>query len=262
MRMYMPFLLSLFVLHLASVGCQPVGPGVYLADPVVEIGPDGEKILGNGAQYCENNPDCDTKGEFCNAANGGPTDIVRNKDKVVAVLCYPDATKQEDVIQADGPGIGTVNGNGRIVTFGPSTDGTPLEGDVSLQGNNNVLYGNGPGATVLKGDVQFNGNNGRTRSLTIQGNLTLQGNNFGVVRVVVEGDLIVRGNNSVFADVVVFGRISIEGNNHSLLLVRAAGDVTLVGKGFACTDTYRFQDDSKDGIFQPAEQTETFSCPK
>ncbi len=253
-------LFSLGIL-VSFAGCQPNNPGVYLNDPVVEISVDGEKVLGTGTQACIDNPDCNTNNAYCNGSNGGPTDIVRNKDKVVAVLCYPDTTKEQDVIQADGSKLGKIDGNNRVVTFGPATDGKPLEGDVSLEGNNNVLYGNGTGNTVIVGDVRFNGNNGRTRSLTIRGNLTLEGNTYGVVRVVVEGNLIVKGNNSVLADVVVFGDLTIEGNNHSLLLVHVGGNHQFKGSGFACTDVYRFKDENKDALFQRAERGDALQCP-
>jgi hypothetical protein len=243
------------------VACAPP-LSVYQEEPVVRITADGEKVVGTGADACANDPECNRQGAFCSGFGaGGPTDIVVHKDKVVAVLCYSrsDTTTTQEI--PAGGEVGKVSGNNRVVMFAPSTDGKPIEGEVSLEGNNNVLYGNGAGKTVLADDVTVKGNNGRVRGLTIQGSLLLEGNNQGVVNVIVEGDLTLKGNNSVLANVTVFGRLQLFGNNHVLLGVRVGKEETFEGTNYQCEEVFAFQDVNEDKILTSNELGEALSCP-
>jgi hypothetical protein len=122
-------------------------------------------------------------GDFCER-DGGPYDIIVVDGEVVDVICYPPADDgQTTVVDGDGDIAVPQNENNTTVTFDDATDGTPIEGDLVIDGNNVAVYGNGIDETVILGNVILDGNNVRLRGLTIDGNLTVPKNNLAMLFV-------------------------------------------------------------------------------
>ena len=142
---------------------------------------------------------------FCER-DGGPYDIIVVDGEVVKVICYPLADDgQTTVVDGDGDDDIAVpqNENNTTVTFDDATDGTPIEGDLvidgnnvavhgngidetvilAIDGNNVAVYGNGIDETVIVGNAVLDGYNVRLRGLTIEANLTVPKNNLAMLFV-------------------------------------------------------------------------------
>lgn len=226
---------------------------------VVGSDADGTQLRGSTPELQEGDciivgDDCvdpDTGGTFCER-EGGPYDVIISDGEVVEVVCYPPAADEEDptlVVEADNEGAVSVpqNENNTTVTFDDATDGTPIEGDLTVDGNNVAVYGNGVDETIIHGDVVLDGNNVRLRGLTIDGNLTLAKNDLAAVFVKVTGDVVINGNNCVFAGSDVFGALTVTSNNVTLVQNAVQGAFTAAGNNGACTDNHAFTDENADG---------------
>ena len=207
--------------------------------------------------------DPDASGGFCER-EGGPYDIIVADGEVVEVICYPPSADEGDptlVVEAGNEGVSVPqNENNTTVTFDDATNGTPIEGDLVIDGNNVAVYGNGVDETVVHGDVVLDGNNVRLRGMTIDGNLTLAKNNLAAVFVKVTGDVIIDGNNCVFAGSDVFGALTVNSNNVTLVQNAVQGAFTAAGNNGACTDNHAFADANEDGIVDVAEVGDDLSC--
>lgn len=197
--------------------------------------------------------DPDAAGTFCER-EGGPYDIIVSDGEVVEVVCYPPSADEGDptlVVDADSGGEAGVsvpqNENNTTVTFDEATDGTPIEGDLVIDGNNVAIYGNGVDETIVHGDVVLDGNNVRLRGLTIDGDLTLAKNNLAAVFVKVTGNVTIAGNGCVFAGSDVFGDLTVTANNVTLVQNLVQGAFEAGGNNGACTDNHAFTDDDADG---------------
>jgi hypothetical protein len=117
-----------------------------------------------GASYSDESAwRAEAAGAFCER-DGGPYDIIVVDGEVVDVICYPPADDgQTTVVDGDGDIAVPQNENNTTVTFDEATDGTPIEGDLVIDGNNVAVYGNGIDETVILGNVVLDGNNVRLR---------------------------------------------------------------------------------------------------
>lgn len=205
----------------------------------------------------------DAAGTFCER-EGGPYDIIVADGEVVEVICYPPAAGDGDptlVVEAGGGAVSVPqNENNTTVTFDEGTNGTAIEGDLVVDGNNVAVYGNGVDETVIRGNVILDGNNVRLRGLTIDGNLTLEKNNLAAVFVKVTGDVIINGNNCVFAGSDVFGDLTVTANNVTLVQNVVQGDFNADGNSGACTDNHAFSDANDDGSVTTDEIGDDLGC--
>ncbi len=204
------------------------------------------------------------EGDFCER-EGGPYDVIVSNGEVVEVICYPPAADADAptlvVESSDGGGVSVPqNENNTTVTFDEATDGTPIEGDVTIDGNNVAVYGNGVDETVIHGDVTIDGNNVRLRGLTIDGNLFLTKNNLAAVFVKVTGDVLIEGNGCVFAGSDVFGSLTVTSNNVTLVQNLVQGDFVAGGNNGACTDNHAFSDANDDGVASSDELGDDLTC--
>ena len=200
-------------------------------------------------------------GGFCER-EGGPYDVIVVDGEVVEVVCYPPADDGEPtlVVEADGDVAVPQNENNTTVTFDEDTDGTPIEGDLVVDGNNVAIYGNGVDETIIHGNVVLDGNNVRLRGLTIDGDLTLPKNNLAVVFVKVTGNVIIDGNGCVFTASDVFGTLTVNSNNVVLVQNRVQGDFAAVGNNDSCTANVAFTDEDGDGAIVADELGAELSC--
>ena len=202
-----------------------------------------------GSQFCQGGP------------SGGPVDSIVVDGTVVETVCYPpDSSGKTDVVGGSGDVNVPQNQNNTTVTFDPSTDGSKITGDVTIDGNNVAVYGNGADKTIIDGDVVLDGNNARIRGVTITGNLTLAKNNTAAVLVKVLGDVEVDGENDVFTAGDVFGDLTVTKNNVVLVSNRVQNAFAATGGNPDCVDNKSFDDQNGDGDVQASEVGAALSC--
>ena len=192
-------------------------------------------------------------------------DVVVEDGEVVDVICYPpkeDGTNIEEVGEESG---GTTEvpqtENGSIVTFDPSTDGEPIEGDVTISSERTTLYGNGVDKTTIEGNVTVASNESRVRSLTVDGNVTYQknSNNSALAFCRILGNLEVSSNDFTATDCRVFGDVTVDGKGARMLNIGVAGDWE-IDPSADCRGCYSFTDQNEDQVVQPAEHGEELKC--
>jgi hypothetical protein len=248
-------------------GGDPLGPGDY--DPGdVQVGTpdnDGEVCFESGV--CAD-PLAD-ESDFCER-RGGPVDLIYVDGELVETICYPPAEDPErPVVTIDDTREGDVEivqmANKTTVVFSDDTDGEPFEGDITVDGNNVAIYGNGADDTIIDGSVMLDGNNGRLRGVTITGDLVLRKNNVAIVLCRILGDVILEGestNGSVFAENDVFGSFSSDSNGNVLVGNEVSGEWTITGNGAICDRNFAFTDADGDQLVDENEHTGTpLTCP-
>lgn len=152
--------------------------------------------------------------------------IVDSEGKVVEVVCYP-ADDEAPTVNEDGDVDLDKENNGVV-----SVD--EIQGNVTADGNNVTVYGDGPDSSVIGGNVTATGNNFSMRGVTVKGNVDVTANNGTLVLSVIEGDVVYTGNNFVMAETVVLGNVKITGNNAKLLGNSIGGTLEINGKEALC----------------------------
>jgi hypothetical protein len=246
---------------------NPFGDGattVIGGDPEVPVASGQvteEGCLQVSAETCV---DVEREGKYC-STDQGPVDVVVVDGVVVEVVCYEDtdgASGPSIIVDGDSDGDIDVpqNDNGAVITFDPSTDGKPIAGNVTLDGNNVTLYGNGPDKSIIDGNLTIIGNNARVRGVRVTGNVHINLNTAAVIFCVVEGNVHITSNNSMLAETDVFGNVQVDGNNCILVNNEVAGEWKIAGSGSVCDGNMKFTDDNGDELAQPEERGEALSC--
>jgi hypothetical protein len=200
------------------------------------------------------------------ASPDAQADIVVIDGKVVKVVCYPPASSGVSIDKVGTTSGGTTsvpqNKNNSVITFGPETNGKPIDGNVRLDAENVSLIGNGIDKTVLGGNLTLNSNNFHIRGLTVMGNLVLEKNCNGatVAFVKVKGNLTVAANNVTLINTVVFGNLEVAGHGITLINVGVQGNVALESPALLCDSNYTFKDQNANLLCDPAEKGPAFSC--
>ncbi len=228
---------------------------------------DGRRIEGSVVVREEG---CIAVGDDCIPVRGvgqcnledGPLDIIVADGEVQSAICYGDLAEPTDVVTNEsGNVVLPQNANNAVLVFAPETNGVAIEGDLSVDGNNVTLFGNGPDETVIDGNVELTGNNARIRGVTIKGDLTMDLNNLSAVLVRVEGNVIIQGNNAVLAGSVVFGDLRSGSNNHVLVDNRLRGNLDLTGGNYTCADNHRFNSDDFTYTLDTEPRGDLLACP-
>src|SRR5689334_12007047 len=184
--------------------------------PVLVGSTDGGDIDVGKEEVCISDSLCEVppvdESNWCER-DGGPVDLIYADGELVQTVCYPpaddpdhpteviDGTKQGDLEVAQ-------NANKTVVVIDPATNGMPITGDVTVDGNGVSIYGNGPENTILDGNVTLDGNNIRLRGVTITGDLIIRKNRVAVVLCRILGNVrldTMSTNGSVFAENDIFG---------------------------------------------------------
>lgn len=206
----------------------------------------------------------DAKGKYC-GVDGAKADVVVADGEVVEVICYPppdSGVPIEEVTQsADGSINLPQNANGAVITFDEATDEIPIEGDVALNAERAVLYGNGPDKTIFKGNLTVISNNSRVRGITVEGDLSFakNANNAKLAFTKVYGDLKVEGNGFSAVNVEVFGDLNIDSNDITVTNIGVQGEWK-VPAGAACYGCYSFNDADEDFLVADEEIGDAL-CP-
>ena len=209
----------------------------------------------------------DTTGEFCER-EGGPVDVIIVDGEVVDVVCYPPADSSERPVElVDGSTQGDIDiaqqANDTTIVFADELDGTPIEGDLSIDGNNVAVFGNGVDATIIDGDVSLEGNNTRIRGVTITGNLTVSLNNVAIVLVRVLGNLELIGsstNNSIIVENDIFGNVTINSNGNTITGNDVQGTWSVSGADLTCDANRAFEDTNTNELVDDDERGTDLEC--
>ncbi|HEX5658052.1 MAG TPA: hypothetical protein VFX59_12695 [Polyangiales bacterium] len=211
----------------------------------------------------EASPACVLEAGTCEeerAACAGGVDIVVDREgKRLDSLCYPDAPTWtvEDLAAHDG-NI-EQRENNTVLVLDDADDGADVTGDVTIDANNVVLYGESAARAVLDGSLTVDGNHTLVRGIRITGDVSVLANNVTLAFCVIEGALTVRGNNVRLLGCDVLGSVTIPGNNARLYGNGVAG-VLDVGKSAACVDNHRVVDGDADGVITTDERGAALDC--
>ena len=264
--------LALSSLHLVGCGSDEAAPAVattdgkfpYEKDRTVVIGPDGKAAPvptpdGKDCLVLANDPkDCTRPQETC--GEGARADVVVDaKGKVVAIICYPtDGTPVSTVPEEGAASVGAENKE--VVVIDGKDDGVDVTGDVSIAGNNVVVYGAGPETSIIGGNVEVEKNNGTVHGVRVKGDVRIDGNNTALVDCVIDGNLTITSNNNVVASCTVFGKITVTGNNNTLFYDRACQGIEGEAKNLACEGNFGCTDTNADGLLAPEEIGAAIAC--
>lgn len=208
-----------------------------------------------GGELEEVDDSCDTAECEAVVERCGPrsfADVVLDEDsEVLDVLCYkPNVTVVEIGVDA----VDTASaGNNTVLVLDAVDDGADVTGDVVLEGNNTIVYGEGAGLSVIGGDLAIDKNNAIVRGVRINGDVTITKNNAKLAFCQIDGDLTIVGNNTTLAECVIHGEIRIEGNNTVLVQNQVADDSPVLGKTQRCNGNVSFVDENEDLIVDEAE---------
>lgn len=206
----------------------------------------------------------DAEGRYCDDENAQADVLLDENGDVVSVVCYPPADEGTTVEELQTEG-GTIelpsNQNGTVITFPEDSDGVPLDGNVTLDGERVVLYGNGVDETLINGNITLASNNARLRGLTVQGNVEVEenANNGSIVLCRIEGNLTVHSNGMTLASCEVYGNVTVEGNSTTLVNIGVQGEWK-VSDSSVCEGCYSFSDANDDNLLQEDEVGDPLEC--
>ncbi len=230
----------------------------YDNNTTVVIGPDGTSTAETptGADCVDPMAtNCIRPQETC--GEGATADVlVDSEGAIIDVICYPEDDGGTPATVVDGQLV--FSDNNVVAVFQPGE----LDGGVTIQGNNGVIYGGGPDDTTINGDVTLKGNNTIVRGIRVVGNVTFEGNNVKLFHCEVTGDVVIRGNNAFVSNCVVFGSIIYEGNNAQVITNLMEGGITFSGENNECRDNRFFRDSNSDQTLQSDERAaaEPLNC--
>ncbi len=184
--------------------------------------------------------------------------LVDENGAVIDVICYP--TGGIGIEAYEGP-VADVGNNVVLVVDG-ADDGVDVMGDVTIDGNNVVLYGHGPDTSVIGGNLAIDKNNSLVRGVRILGDVVIDKNNPSLVDCVIEGDLRILGNNVSMALCEVWGTVTVEGNNAILVSNRFASAPVVPGQNLLCNDNFGFVDANENGLIDEDEVGDSIDCDK
>lgn len=185
--------------------------------------------------------------------------IVDDKGNVVDVICYPTSGAPVEEIPAESVPVEKTQ-NGSVVVLDAADDGDDIEGDLNVDANNVVIYGESPDVAVIGGDLAITKNNTTIRGVRITGNVTVEYNNANLVFCVIEGDLTILGNNTTVAGCEVWGSVTITGENTVLVSNRLTDPGPFAAQGLVCNDNHHVTDASADGVIADDEIGDPIEC--
>lgn len=207
----------------------------------------------------------EAKGRYCDK-DGAQADIILDENgEVLEVVCYPPpesgAPLEEVSVSEDGTVNVPQNASGTVIVFDETTDGEPLEGDITLDAERITFFGNGVDETIIDGNLSFASNNARARGFTVTGDLSVakNSNNNAITFCKVHGSVDVQGNGMRLVNCQVFGDVSVAGNGATLVNIGVQGEWD-VNSGASCHGCYSFEDEDEDFIVLEEELGDSLSC--
>jgi hypothetical protein len=158
--------------------------------------------------------------------------VLSDEGEVLDVICYK---KNVTVVELGEDAVDSARaGNNTVLVLDGDDDGADVTGDVTLEGNNAVVYGAGADVSVIGGTLALEKNNAIVRGVTVRGDVTIDKNNAKLLFTTIEGDLTISGNNTTLAESRVLGAIRILGNNTVLVENELASAGPIEGKNLRC----------------------------
>ncbi|MFO0575419.1 MAG: hypothetical protein U1A78_15610 [Polyangia bacterium] len=192
--------------------------------------------------------------------DGERADVILGSDgKVLTVVCYPARAKIDEVTVVGMSGPVSVDNKDLILIDG-AADGPDIVGDLTINGNNSIVYGAGPAVSVIGGNLDVVFNNGVVRGVSILGDVNMVGNNTALIDCVILGNVTIRSNNNVFAGCDVYGKVTVTGNNNWLTGLRVQGGIQFSGSGSICDRNFAFVDRNQDKLIDPTEVGAALAC--
>lgn len=251
-------------LPLLAVGCddtpQQSVPWANQRTQIVDANRDAIAV-----EAVDDDKDCiDYKGECLRPqtkCGSQGADIVVDRDgRLLDFVCYPgEATLTVDQVEAQRGAIAQ-NQNNTVILLDDLDDGVDVEGDVSVDANNVVIYGESPATAVISGNLTVDGNNALVRGVRIQGDASLIKNGVVLALCVIEGDLVISANNVEVIACDVLGNVTVTGNNVKLLGNRIGGVLSVSANGAACVDNFAVADANGDRVVDDGELGAPLAC--
>lgn len=182
--------------------------------------------------------------------------LVGENGEVLDVICFPTGGVSVETFEGSIEDLP----NNAVLVVDDKDDGVDVMGDITVDGNNIVIYGYGPDTSVIGGSVHLDMNNAIVRGVRIQGDVTIDKNNPSMIDCVIEGDLIISGNNVSMALCEVWGTVTITGNNTIFVSNRFLSAPELEGKHLDCNDNRLFTDPNEDGHVSDDELGDPLDC--
>lgn len=192
--------------------------------------------------------------------DSGTADVVVDENgNVLDIICYGQDVTVEGVGIDEVP---TANaGNNTVLVLDGQDDGVDVAGDLTIDGNNAIVYGEGPDTSVVGGDLKIEKNNAKVRGIRIQGDVTIDKNNTKLLFCVIEGDLTITFNNTTIAECDVYGKVEITGENTVLVNNRFNGIDDISGpNNLECNGNVRFDDANEDFVVGDGELGGPVTC--
>ena len=193
----------------------------------------------------------------------GPVDLIYVDGVLVETICYPpsdDPDRPTETVTSTTGDVDIVQmSNNTTVVFDPATNGMALEGDLSVDGNNVAIFGNGPDETIIDGNVLLDGNTLRLRGVTITGDLILRKNRAAIVLCRIMGNLVLETestNGSVVAETEVWGNFTSDSNGNLFVNNDVLGTWEHTGNNNSCENNSLFADADGDEVLDDDERTE------
>lgn len=265
MTTYSPSPLSTLLFLSLALGCSsesdadPKVPWAEQRTMVIDASRTPVEVAPASGDACITYEDaCLKPSERC--GKQGADIVLDGEGRLLDYVCYPgEANLSVEEIQSRQGNIAQ-NQNNAVIVLDALDDGADIEGDLSIDANNVVLYGEDPAAAVISGAVVLDGNNILVRGVRIRGDLTIRANNVTVALAVVEGNVLVQGNNAQVLATDVLGTLTVTGNNAKLYGNHVGGAASFTGKGAECRDNAKAADANADGVLDLTELTGSLSC--
>jgi hypothetical protein len=251
---------------LAAAGCDDGGEARHdlpWEAPRTQIIAGGRAALEAGApegdDCIEYRDECIKPQDRC--GDGVSSDvIVDDEGRVLTIVCYPpgDALSVEEVEAQDGDI--RQNQNNAVIHLDELDDDVDLDGNLSIDANNVIVYGHGADVSLIGGNVVIDGNNIIVHGVRIQGDVEVLFNNVFFVNSVIEGNLTLHGNNAVVTSCDVLGTTTVLGNNAELTANHLVGALSVSGKNALCEENFAADDADADGVIGEAEVGAALSC--
>ncbi|MFO0575401.1 MAG: hypothetical protein U1A78_15520 [Polyangia bacterium] len=109
--------------------------------------------------------------------DGERADVILGSDgRVLTVVCYPARAKIDEVTAVGRSGPVSTDTKELILIDG-TADGPDIVGDMTVNGSNSIVYGEGPAVSVIAGNLDVVFNSGVVRGVSILGDVDMVGNN-------------------------------------------------------------------------------------
>jgi hypothetical protein len=184
--------------------------------------------------------------------------VLGTPGNVLDVMCYPGDLRVREIGAAPFESIGEESDT--VFVFDALEDGADVLGDVTVSGDNDVLYGAGAEVSVLGGGLGIDGERTVLRGLTIRGNVTIDENEAKLSLVQINGDLTINGNGVTLSESIVHGDVLVVGSNTVLSRNLLEGVASLEGTNLACRLNQRFDDADGNRVIDDAELGSEVAC--